>query len=208
MLYTSTVEPKTFSILKKLMGIEKLNSFYLVGGTCLSLRYGHRKSIDLDLLSTVEFKNEWLLQILEKENILFEYRNTNNPVGLFGYVEEVKIDFVKHHYFKQIGITVFEDGIRMFSDEDIIAMKIFAILKRAHKKDFWDIAELLNHYSLDECIKMYYKKYPNMQLLIPIPYALTYFEDADESEDPISLKGQTWESVKKIIQSHVNEYLK
>ena len=208
MLYTSTVEPNTFSILKKLMGIEKLKSFYLVGGTCLSLRYGHRKSIDLDLFSTIEFTNEWLLQVLEEENIPFEYRNTNNPVGLFGYIDDVKIDFVKHHYFKQIGNTIVENEIRMFNDEDIIAMKIFAILKRAHKKDFWDIAELLNYYSIDECIKMYYKKYPNMQLLISIPYALTYFADADESEDPVSLKGQTWESVKKIIQLQVNEYLK
>ncbi len=208
MLYTGTVEPGTFSILKRLMGIEKLNCFYLVGGTCLSLRYGHRKSIDLDLFSTIEFTSESLLEILSNEKIPFEYRNTNNPVGLFGYIGDVKIDFVKHHYFEKIGDTILEDGIRMFNDEDIIAMKIFAILKRAHKKDFWDIAELLNHYSLAECIKMYYKKYPNMQLLISIPYALTYFEDADESEDPISLKGQTWESVKKIIQSHVNEYLK
>lgn len=208
MLHTSTVEPGTFSILKRLMSIEKLNSFYLVGGTCLSLRYGHRKSIDLDLFTTIEFTSESLLEILSKEKIPFEYRNTNNPVGLFGYIGEVKIDFVKHHYFKQIGNTILEDGIRMFNDEDIVAMKIFAILKRAHKKDFWDIAELLNHYSLEECIKMYYKKYPNMQLLISIPFALTYFADADESEDPVSLKGQTWASVKKIIQSHVNEYLK
>ena len=208
MLYTSTVEPNTFSILKKLMAIKQLQSFYLVGGTCLSLRYGHRKSIDLDLFSTKEFTNEWLLETLETDGIRFEYRNTNNPVGLFGFIEDVKIDFVKHHYFKQIGNVIVEDGIRMFGDDDIIAMKIFAALKRAHKKDFWDIAELLNHYSLDECIKMYYKKYPNMQLFISIPYALTYFEDADESEDPVSLKAQTWESVKKIIQSHVNDYLK
>ena len=208
MLYTSTVEPHTISILKKLMAIKQLQSFYLVGGTCLSLRYGHRKSIDLDLFSTKEFTNEWLLETLETDGIRFEYRNTNNPVGLFGFIEDVKIDFVKHHYFKQIGNVIVEDGIRMFGDDDIIAMKIFAALKRAHKKDFWDIAELLNHYSLDECIKMYYKKYPNMQLLISIPYALTYFEDADESEDPVSLKAQTWESVKKIIQSHVNDYLK
>lgn len=190
------------------MAIKQLQSFYLVGGTCLSLRYGHRKSIDLDLFSTKEFTNEWLLETLETEGIRFEYRNTNNPVGLFGFIEDVKIDFVKHHYFKQIGNVIVEDGIRMFSDDDIIAMKIFAALKRAHKKDFWDIAELLNHYSLDECIKMYYKKYQNMQLLISIPYALTYFEDADESEDPVSLKAQTWENVKKIIQSHVNDYLK
>ena len=69
------------------------------------------------------------------------------------------------------------------------------------------MAELLTHYPLEACIKMYYQKYPNMQLLISIPYALTYFEDANESEDPVSLKGQTWESVQKIIKKKVSEYL-
>ncbi|MEO5942974.1 MAG: nucleotidyl transferase AbiEii/AbiGii toxin family protein [Ferruginibacter sp.] len=85
------------------MSIEKLHSFYLVGGTCLALKYGHRKSIGLDLFSLVDFTNDDLLQILEEEKIPFEYRNSNNPIGLFGYINNVKIDFVKHHYFKQIG---------------------------------------------------------------------------------------------------------
>jgi hypothetical protein len=208
MLYTSTVEPNTLSILKKLMSVNELNDFYLVGGTCLSLRYGHRKSIDLDLFSLKEFTNEWLLTVLEKEKIPFEYRSTNNPIGQFGYIGDIKIDFVKHHYFKQIGDAVMEDGIRMFSSQDIMAMKVFAILKRAHKKDFWDVAELLNHYTFDDFVKAYTAKYPNMQLLVSLPYAMSYFADADESEDPISLKGQTWESVQKLIQGHVNEYLK
>ncbi len=208
MLYTNTVEPSTLSILKKLMSIKELEHFYLIGGTCLSLRYGHRKSIDLDLFSIKEFTNEWLLQVLEKEKIPFEYRSINNPIGQFGFIENTKVDFVKHHYFKQIKDTQLIDGIRMFSSEDIIAMKIFAILKRASKKDFWDVAELLQHYSFEDFVKFYALKYPSMQLTISLPNALTYFADADESEDPISLKDQTWESVQKIIKENVNAYLK
>lgn len=30
----------------------------------------------------------------------------------------------------------------------------------------------------------------------------------EESEDPISLNGETWNSVKKLIQQKVNDYLK
>ena len=96
----------------------------------------------------------------------------------------------------------------MFGDRDIIAMKIFAILQRAQKKDFWDLAELLQHYGFKQSVEAYTEKYPNNQMLISIPYAVTYFEDAEESEEPISLKGQTWESVKKIVQKKVNEYFK
>jgi len=45
-------------------------------------------------------------------------------------------------------------------------------------------------------------------MLISIPHALTYFADAEESEDPVSVKGQTWEVVKRFIQQQVNDYLK
>src|SRR5260221_2236786 len=101
-----------------------------------------------------------------------------------------------------------EDAIRMYSTADIIAMKINAILGRGKKKDFWDIYELLHHYSIEEMIRFYKIKYPQQLLLISIPHTLIYFTDAEESEEPISLKGQTWDSVKKFIAQKVNEYLK
>ena len=207
MLHTSTVEPSTLVVLKQLMSIPDLEDFYLVGGTCLSLRYGHRISVDLDLFSIKDFENEKIISVLEKRFETFQYRNPNNPVGIFGFISDIKIDLVKHYYFKQIDAAVIEDEIRMFSDKDIIAMKIFALLKRAQKKDFWDVAELLQHYSIQNFIDFYNEKYPNQMLLISIPHALTYFEDANESEDPISLKGQTWESVQTIIKQKVSEYL-
>jgi hypothetical protein len=57
-------------------------------------------------------------------------------------------------------------------------------------------------------IDFYYKKFPKQMLLISIPEALTWFADADESEDPVSLKNQTWEKVKKGIQEKVSNYLR
>jgi predicted nucleotidyltransferase component of viral defense system len=98
-------------------------------------------------------------------------------------------------------------GIRMFSTEDIIAMKVQAIFGRGKKKDFWDIAELLRYFSVENFIDFHTKKYSQQNILISVPTALTYFSDADESEDPVSLKGQTWESVKSDIQKKVREYL-
>jgi hypothetical protein len=56
-------------------------------------------------------------------------------------------------------------------------------------------------------IELHKQKYPSQMLLISTPQALTYFDDANESEDPISLKGQTWEEVKRIISKAVREYL-
>ena len=87
-------------------------------------------------------------------------------------------------------------------------MKVQAVLGRGKKKDFWDISELLKHYSVQNFIDFHTNKYSYQNLLISVPQALTYFSDADESEDPISLKGQTWESVKSEIQKKVREYLR
>ena len=208
MLHYGTVEPRILDVLKGLMQIPELNNFYLVGGTALALYFGHRISVDVDLFSTTNFENETLIAPVEKKFPGFTYRNTHNPIGLFGSIDGIKVDLVKHHNHPLIDEPVVTDGIRLVSIPDIMAMKIAAILRRAVKKDFWDIAELLDHYTVDDFIKYYIKKYPSQQLLISIPSALTYFIDAEESEAPVSLKGQTWEGVKKQIQQKVNEYLK
>jgi len=207
MLQYSTVEPGTLDILRELMILPELNNFYLVGGTALALYYGHRVSIDLDLFSTVDFETPSLIPVLEQRFSGFTYNNANNPVGLFAFIDDVKVDFVKHHHNALIDHPVIDNGIRLVGIRDIMAMKISAILRRGVKKDFWDISELLNHYTVADFIEVYNQKYPNQQLLISIPQALTYFADAEESEDPISLKGQTWESVKEHIQQKVNNYL-
>jgi predicted nucleotidyltransferase component of viral defense system len=207
MLQTSTVETHTFSILKQLMQIKALENFCLVGGTCLSLRYGHRKSVDLDLFSPIDFDVDNIVAAINKSGLKFEINKLDTKVGAFGFIDDVKIDVVKNHHFDLIDNIEEIDCIRMYGDKDIIAMKIFAILQRAKKKDFWDIAELLNYYSINDFINFYKKKYPNNTMLISIPTALLYFDDAEESEDPISLQGQTWESVKQTISEHVNKFL-
>ncbi len=67
MLHTKTVEPGTFALLNRLMALPELNNFYLVGGTALSLQYGHRISVDIDLFCNEKFENEVILKVLEKE---------------------------------------------------------------------------------------------------------------------------------------------
>jgi predicted nucleotidyltransferase component of viral defense system len=207
MLQTKTIDAGTLSLLKKIMTLPELNSFILAGGTALSLYYGHRRSIDLDLFSTEVFDNETIISILETNFSNFSYLQRNNPIGVFGYIDDVKVDLIKHPH-KLIDKSTLFEGVRLFSQPDIIAMKVNAIMKRGAKKDFWDIAELLQHYTVDNFIEFYTTKYPNQQLLISIPQALTYFEDAEESEEPISLKGQNWDGVKRAIQQKIDTFLR
>ncbi len=93
MLQYSTVEPRTLDILKGLMQIPALNDFYLVDGTALALYFGHRVSVDIDLFSTTEFNNESLIAPLEEKFPGFSYRNNHNPVGLFGFIDGLKLIF-------------------------------------------------------------------------------------------------------------------
>lgn len=207
MLHIKTVEPNTFSVLKQLIEIPELQDFSLVGGTALSLLYGHRISVDLDFFSNKPFENTTIIEVLVKKfGESFTHRGTNARFGIFGFIDEVKIDIVRHPH-PLIRPEFFIEGIRMFSTEDIIAMKVQAILGRGKKKDFWDVAELLEHYSIDDFINFHKEKYATQNLFITVPQAITYYADADESEDPISLKKQTWESVQAFIKKKVREYL-
>lgn len=185
----------------------ELKDFSLVGGTCLSLRYGHRKSIDLDLFASTDFSTFELNKILENKIAGFSAR-TINAVGIFAYISDVKVDLIKYHHYDKIGKETTTDDIRMYSDQDIMAMKVFAVLNRGQKKDFWDIAELLHYYSVEDFIESYTSKFPNHQVLISIPQAMIYFDDAEESEEPVSLKSQNWTNVKMYIREKVNAYLR
>jgi predicted nucleotidyltransferase component of viral defense system len=210
MLHYNTVEPETLAVLKKLLSIPELKGFSLVGGTALSLKYGHRLSVDLDLFSHSEgkFEKDIIIDALRREfGSDFVPELSQAKWAIFSFIKDIKIDIVSypHNIIRSVDMA---GGIRMYSTEDIIAMKFNAILGRGKKKDFWDVAELLQHFDLEDMLSFHREKYPEQMLLISIPSALTYFTDAEESENPVSLKGQTWQSVKKIISQKVSDYLK
>lgn len=207
MLHFETVESNTLSVLNELMKMPELRDFSLVGGTALALLYGHRISVDLDLFSYHPFENEIIIKALEKKfSSSYVNRSTNPRFGIFCFINDVKVDIVRHPH-PILRPQLLFDRIRLISTEDIIAMKVQAILGRGKKKDFWDIATLLEHFSIADFIQLHKDKYTTQNLLITVPQAITYFLDADESEEPVSLKGQTWDSVKAFISMKVRAYL-
>jgi predicted nucleotidyltransferase component of viral defense system len=190
------------------MVLPSLKQFSLVGGTALSLRYGHRTSIDLDLFYHEKFNHRQIIDELEKTfQRKFVYKQEQTQFGIFCFIDDIKTDIV---YFPHIPIEKPEevDNIRMYSIADISAMKIQAILGRAKKKDFWDLHELLQHYPLQQLIDWHKQKYPSQMLAISIPHAITYFAEAEESETPVSFKNQTWNQIKKEISKAVSDFLR
>jgi Nucleotidyl transferase AbiEii toxin, Type IV TA system len=127
MLHLETVDGQSFAVLKKMMLIPELQDFCLVGGTSLSLMYGHRISEDLDLFSKIEFENEIIITAINKYfNENFQVR-TATRFGIFGFIDSLKIDIVRFPH-PLIRPTIEIEGVRMFSMEDIVAMKVQAIL--------------------------------------------------------------------------------
>lgn len=208
MLHTEAIESGTLSLLKKLMELPSLQSFSLVGGTALALRYGHRSSVDLDLFFQEEFDNSFIVKDLsEVFGSRFNFESGHRNIGIFCYLDKIKVDIVYYPH-PLIGTIETNDRIRIYNDADIAAMKIQAILGRGKKKDFWDIHELLQHYSLQQIIDWHKQKFSSQMLAISIPNAITYFVDANESETPKSLKNQKWEGIKKDIRKVVSDYLR
>ena len=203
MLHLETVEPHTLGLIKRLMSLEILKSFDLVGGTALALQIGHRKSVDIDLFTPNDFSGEELLFDLKPSFSVTPSLVKNNT--LLCYIEDVKVDFVK---FREPNIEplIEEDGIRMKSIKDIACMKLAALSGRGAKKDFYDIYFLLNLFTLDEMLD-WYKKKTGHNVVMHVLRSLAYFEDAEETETPVLLKEADWDRVKKAITQKANNYL-
>ena len=77
------------------MAIPSLHNFSLVGGTALSLRYGHRNSVDLDLFSLEAFENSIIANELRKEfGVDFDFESGHRNLGILCYINKKKFDIV------------------------------------------------------------------------------------------------------------------
>ena len=205
MLYTQTVSTATLELLKQLMDIPELDKFALVGGTNLALQLGHRISIDIDLFTNEQFNLDKVKQAIH-DNFPDAIRLDEMRQTVWYQINGVKTDIVLHEYPCLQPIREIE-GIRFVSIEDIIPMKLGAVSGRGAKKDFWDIALLLDKYSISEMLEFYQKKYSTDDIGI-IVRSLLYFEDAEIQDDPATIINITWEDVRRKIEVAVKKYLK
>jgi len=207
MLQTQSVYDSTLGLLKKLMSLSCLQWFQLVWGTALALYYGHRISVDLDFFTDQEFDEQKLLQDLQSELWWHHTIEVINiaPHTINAYIDGIKVDILAHTY-PLISSSVLEDGIILSSLEDIGAMKLSAAAGRWSKKDFFDIYELLEHYTLSELLWWYHTKYTQIDSY-HVLRALMYFDDADWQPDPLMIKDYTWSMVQDKITTEVKDYM-
>ncbi len=206
MLREETVEPATLGLLKKLVKLPELQRFRLAGDTALSLLFGHRKSIDIGLFTDELLEKDVLIPALENA---FGIVGTVNDRSMSIYqceIQNVKVDFVcvKDPFLNPIQII---EEIPFAHTKDLIALKLNAVKGRGVKKDFWDVAKLLEIYSMDELFQYYYERYPYDDSLA-LQTSIIWFVDAENNLDPDCLDGMTWNKAKKVITKSFDDYYK
>ncbi|NIJ53726.1 nucleotidyl transferase AbiEii/AbiGii toxin family protein [Dyadobacter arcticus] len=205
MLHTQTVTKPTLEILRGLLNLPEMSGFALVGGTNLSLRFGHRISIDLDLFTSESFDLQDLRETI-RDKFPKSLELSARKQTLLLNIDGVKTDMMRHSYAVLKPVETIE-GIRLMSLPDVAAMKLGAVAGRGAKKDFWDIHKLLEMYSVEEMISFYNLKYPDSDPS-QVLRSLVYFEDADQQPNPEDLQNTSWDQIKLKISEQVKNYTK
>lgn len=206
MLYTETVETGTLDLIKELMRDKEFAAFNLVGGTALSLKIGHRKSIDIDLFTDSDFDSAKIANHLSEKYKAENIKTLKN--GVFSLVNKVKLDILAHQY-PIINKVEIVDEIRMLSLEDIGAMKLNAILYNGTRlKDFVDMHSLLEHVPLQRLTEAFEKKYPDVNKQMAHA-ALLYHKDVKHKHEIIFIGKKTpWKDIAdRLRQAVANEHM-
>ena len=207
-LHYNTISPILMDALTKLMREKAFDDFRLVGGTALALQLGHRVSVDIDLFTDVEYGAMNLQELADSIQRVFPYveglenLKTNAP-GYTLYCGDIDSETVKVDLFYTepfLFPPIIDGKLRIADIRDIAAMKILAISNASRGKDYWDIHELLNVFSLNEILNFAEKRFPYtldrneiITKLVSVPI---------EMFDPsiVSLKGDFWEFVAEDIK--------
>lgn len=200
MLHTEAVDAVVLDLLRGLQGAgSAFADLRLVGGTALALQIGHRKSVDLGFFGHLP---------LPPAEVALALR-TYGPVTVRAQgariqsyaVADVLVDLVDYPY-PWLDPPVESAGLRLASCRDIAAMKLAAITNRGTRKDFIDLAFLLEAFTLAEMLAFYEGKFADGSRFA-VCKSLSYFDDADADPMPPMLRPCTWSDAKQRVAAAV-----
>src|SRR4029077_3795404 len=110
-------------------------------------------------------------------------------------MDSIKLDvFYSNDEFIQEPLVI--DGIRMATTEEIIAMKMDVIQRTGRKKDFWDIHEVKDEYTLMQMLELHEKRHQYTHDAELIKKNLEDFSRADGDLNPVCLRNKKWGLIK------------
>ncbi len=212
-IYLNTVSQLLLDTLHKLMSFPELSSFRVVGGTALGLQLGHRGSDDIDLFTDAVYGSVDFGDLDKRIRSEFSYVDASlSGIAQLGkpyFIGNSSTDFIKVDIFYSepfhFPLVIHED-FRLAAMEDIIIMKLGIISSEqgGRKKDFWDLHELLNRFSLESIITLFLQYSFSTLSYAGIKEKLIDFKRADNDFSPRCLKGKYWELIKLDFEEEVS----
>lgn len=203
-LHYQTVSPVLMDCLHKLMNHHAFKNFYLVGGTSLALQRGHRLSIDIDLFTCVPYGEMNTTEIEAALHEMFPYTDRTEELHHSQMVYSMYVGYNKEDCIKLdlcyddplIFPLIETNGLRIASEKEIAAMKIQAITQtEQRRKDFWDIHELLESYTLSEMIDWGMKRYPWTVTQESVKDGIERLPHIKDFTEVVCMKGKYWEFI-------------
>ena len=212
-LHYQTVSPILIDYLHKLMAHPAFKDFYLVGGTSLALQRGHRLSIDIDLFTCIPYGQMNTAEIEAALIEMFPYTDRieelhNSQMVYSLYIGDNKENCIKLDlcYDDALIFPLIEvGGFRLASEKEIAAMKIQAITqKEQRRKDFWDIHELLESYTLPEMVEWGTQRYPWSVTKESVKDGIERLPQIKDFTEVICMKGKYWEFIVEDLLDEAN----
>jgi hypothetical protein len=176
---------------------------FLAGGTGLALRFGHRRSRDLDWFTTEDFAHLEIAARMQDE--LGATITVAEPGTLTATCGGVAISLIRYRYAAQA--TDACDGTPIASLRTAADMKLLAVVNRGYKRDFIDIATLLRHGSrLPDLIRDAVADLPGLTQESCLR-CLAYRDEAETQPDPEGIGPGDWREAQAAIDAGIRSWM-
>lgn len=166
----------------------------------MALHLGHRHSVDFDwfgrdfLDDPMSFAHD-----LMSRGVELQIRNVQRRT-LHAVISEIRTGFFDVDYTMLQSLeTIVGMGVRIASMRDLSAMKLLSVAQRGTRKDFIDVAALLDRFSLVDMLDDFRRKYTVSDTGGRV-YRLTYFDDVEMDPMPEMLSQKSWPAAKQTIR--------
>ena len=200
MLCKETVSEETMEMVHLLMKDDMLKSFYLVGGTSLALRFGHRKSIDIDLFTTEKFDRLMLENHLREKLDPDWVMQKSHGMAITKGRENIDLWYYPAPIINEPEVI---DGVRMLSVEDVACMKVNSIAYGGDcPKDYIDLYYVLEKKSMSDIINAYSRKYSDLPANEHVK-CLSSVEPVKDKHLESFDKSLNWEKIEKRLKQAI-----
>lgn len=199
-MFTKFLDKQRLEVWNKLGELKE--SGVLAGGTALAMQLNHRVSYDFDIFSDKEIEERFFVKV---RNIFWEYEvvpivDTRDELTVL-LSGDIKLTWL-YFPFSKLEEEIKTDSLDIFSVDDLLANKAYAMGRRKTWRDYADIYWSLKNkiIDLDRLVALAERKFDGVFAEKLFLEQLVYFEDVEE-------KVVDWVG-KKVRNEEIKDFLK